>query len=100
LSIGRAGSASAIQRGCDPFSRDGFSLVLAGSARPDEVDRYIELLDARELVDAWTTAADVELAVLTGGFSEAELRDAGAAEVVEEVAAIRESSLLSAERAP
>jgi len=98
----------------------GHAVVLASSAKPDEVDHYLELLDARSLVDAWTTSGDVEatkpepdlvaaavekagggkavmvgdstwdceaaaragletVAVLTGGFSEAELREAGAA---------------------
>jgi HAD superfamily hydrolase (TIGR01509 family) len=36
------------------------AVVLASSAKQDEVDRYLDLLDARELVDAWTTSADVE----------------------------------------
>ena len=36
------------------------SVVLASSAKQHEVDRYLDLLDARELVDAWTTSADVE----------------------------------------
>jgi HAD superfamily hydrolase (TIGR01509 family) len=35
-------------------------VVLASSAKEDEVDHYLELLDARELADAWTTSADVE----------------------------------------
>jgi HAD superfamily hydrolase (TIGR01509 family) len=102
---------------------DGFSVVLASSAKAEEVDHYLDLLDARELVDSWTTSADVErtkpaadlvcaalekagegpalmigdsvwdvraagnaglptLGVLTGGFSEEELREAGAVEVV------------------
>lgn len=105
---------------------EGISVVLASSAKQEEVDRYLDLLGARELVDAWTTSADVEqtkpapdliqaalektadgpslmigdsiwdvkaadaagvptLAVLTGGFSEAELEEAGAARVVEAV---------------
>ncbi len=34
--------------------------VLASSAKADEVDVYLGMLDARELVDAWTTSADVE----------------------------------------
>jgi phosphoglycolate phosphatase-like HAD superfamily hydrolase len=105
--------------------------VLASSAREEEVDHYLDLLDARDLVSAWTTSADVEqtkpepdliraamekgdgegpwlmvgdsvwdvraaanadiptVAVLTGGFSEAELREAGAAEVVESIEALR-----------
>src|SRR6187551_39666 len=39
---------------------EGFGAVLASSAKADEVEHYLDLLDARELVDAWTTAADVE----------------------------------------
>ena len=34
--------------------------MLASSAKADEVDHYLDLLDARELTDAWTTSADVE----------------------------------------
>jgi HAD superfamily hydrolase (TIGR01509 family) len=109
----------------------GLAVVLASSAKAEEVDHYLDLLGARDLADAWTTAADVErtkpepdliraalekagvrgeaerealmvgdsvwdvkaasaagiptLAVLTGGFSEAELREAGAVDVVAEV---------------
>lgn len=40
--------------------RRGHSLILASSAKEDEVDHYLGLLDARELADAWTTSADVE----------------------------------------
>jgi len=110
---------------------DGAAVVLASSAKENEVDRYLDLLDARELVDSWTSAADVEqtkpepdlievalkkagssdaavmvgdstwdvkaaaatgvptLAVLTGGFSAGELREAGAAQVVESIGALR-----------
>jgi HAD superfamily hydrolase (TIGR01549 family) len=105
---------------------DGFAVVLASSAKEEEVDHYLDLLEARDLVDSWTTSADVErtkpaadlvcaalekaaegpalmigdsvwdvraadnaavptLGVLTGGFSEEELREAGAVEVVESV---------------
>jgi HAD superfamily hydrolase (TIGR01549 family) len=109
----------------------GKSVVLASSAKQWEVEHYLELLDAAELVDAWTTSDDVEetkpepdlihaaldkadadgdailigdttwdveaakragvetLAVLTGGFSEQELRDAGAREVYESVEVLR-----------
>jgi phosphoglycolate phosphatase-like HAD superfamily hydrolase len=38
----------------------GHAVVLASSAKSQEVDHYLDLLDARELVDGWTTAADVE----------------------------------------
>jgi HAD superfamily hydrolase (TIGR01549 family) len=108
-------------------------VVLASSAKDWEVEHYIELLDAKEIVDAWTTSADVEqtkpepdlikaalekadgdgeavligdtvwdveaakragvdtLAVLTGGFSEQELRDAGARDVFTSVEELRQS---------
>ena len=38
----------------------GRRIVLASSAKPDEVEHYLDLLDARELADAWTTSGDVE----------------------------------------
>ena len=38
----------------------GREVVLASSAKAQEVDHYLDLLDARELVDGWTTSADVE----------------------------------------
>ncbi len=108
----------------------GHAVVLASSAKPDEVDHYLDLLDARELVDDWTDSGDVDatkpepdlvraaidkagggdavmvgdstwdcvaarragietVAVLTGGFSEAELREAGAAVVFESIEELR-----------
>jgi HAD superfamily hydrolase (TIGR01549 family) len=108
----------------------GRRVVLASSSIERHLDRFLDLLDAREVVDAWTTKDDVEaskpdpdlveaaleragtrdavmvgdtpwdvdaarkagietICVLTGGFSEAELREAGAAEVVESVADLR-----------
>jgi HAD superfamily hydrolase (TIGR01509 family) len=38
----------------------GHTVVLASSAKEDEVEHYLDLLDARELADDWTTSADVE----------------------------------------
>jgi HAD superfamily hydrolase (TIGR01509 family) len=38
----------------------GHTIVLASSAKQDEVEHYLDLLDARELADDWTTSADVE----------------------------------------
>jgi HAD superfamily hydrolase (TIGR01509 family) len=38
----------------------GHTVVLASSAKEDEVEHYLDLLDARELADNWTTSADVE----------------------------------------
>ena len=108
----------------------GHAIVLASSAKSDEVEHYLDLLDARELADDWTTSADVEatkpepdlvhaakdkagggdavmvgdtpwdckaaagagvetIAVLTGGFAESELRDAGAAMVFESIEELR-----------
>jgi len=102
----------------------GQRLVLASSGKPDEIDHYLYLLAARDLVEAWTTSADVEqtkpdpdlvhtaiekvgggeavlvgdstfdceaaaraevpaVAILTGGYSEQELRQAGAGSVFE-----------------
>jgi HAD superfamily hydrolase (TIGR01509 family) len=110
----------------------GHEVVLASSAKADEVDHYLDLLDARELVEGWTTSADVEatkpepdlvkaaieksgagdavmvgdstwdceaagragvrtVAVLTGGFSEAELSDAGAVAVYHSIVELRDS---------
>jgi HAD superfamily hydrolase (TIGR01549 family) len=104
---------------------EGHTVVLASSAKAEEVEHYLDLLDARDLADSWTTSADVEatkpapdlvevalkkaggdngavmvgdstfdceaagraevptLAVLTGGFSEEELLEAGAKSVFE-----------------
>jgi HAD superfamily hydrolase (TIGR01549 family) len=38
----------------------GHPVVLASSAKAREADHYLDLLDARDLVDAWTTSDDVE----------------------------------------
>ena len=105
----------------------GHVVVLASSSIERHLERFLEVLRAREVVDAWTTKDDVEaskpdpdlveaaldragtrdailvgdtpwdvkaaqqagietICVLTGGFSEAELREAGATDVVESVA--------------
>jgi HAD superfamily hydrolase (TIGR01509 family) len=44
----------------EELKRRDHSVVLASSAKPDEVDHYLDLLDARELADDWTMSADVE----------------------------------------
>ena len=44
----------------EEIKRRGHSVVLASSAKADEVEHYLELLDARMIADAWTTSADVE----------------------------------------
>ena len=38
----------------------GHTVVLASSAKQNEVEHYLDLLDVRELADGWTTSADVE----------------------------------------
>jgi HAD superfamily hydrolase (TIGR01549 family) len=115
----------------EDLNERGHAVVLASSAKEDEVEHYLDLLDARELADGWTTSADVEatkpepdlvkaavekagggdavmvgdttwdceaagragvktVAVLTGGFSEAELREAGAVAVYQSIEDLRE----------
>ena len=44
---------------CDLLERD-ISVVLASSASEEDVEHYLDLLDVRTLVDAWTTRDDVE----------------------------------------
>ncbi len=105
-------------------------VVLASSAKPDEVEHYLDLLDVRELASGWTDSGDVErtkpepdlvqaavekagggpavmvgdstwdavaaeragipmVAVLTGGFSEQDLREAGACNVFQSLSDLR-----------
>ncbi|MBA3717603.1 MAG: HAD family hydrolase [Actinobacteria bacterium] len=44
---------------CALLERD-VAVVLASSAPEEELDHYLDLLDVRSLVDAWTTKDDVE----------------------------------------
>jgi len=110
----------------------GHVVILASSAKPEELEHYLTLLDARALVDGWTDSGDVEktkpepdlvltalekagadakdavmigdstwdcraakaakvrsIGVLTGGFAEEELLDAGASEVFTSVENLR-----------
>ncbi len=108
----------------------GHTVVLASSASEHEFEHYLDLLDARDVADAWTMSSDVEatkpdpdlvqtaldkagggaavlvgdarwdceaaqraeiptIGLLTGGFSEAELREAGAAAVFESLEDLR-----------
>jgi HAD superfamily hydrolase (TIGR01509 family) len=114
----------------EDLKRLGRPVVLASSAKPAEIEHYLDLLDARGLADAWTSAGDVEqtkpapdlveaalervgggpavmvgdstwdcraaanagveaIAVLTGGFSEDELLEAGALAVFESIDELR-----------
>ena len=123
------------------LSEDGAACILASSAKEEEVEHYIELLDAADLIAGSTTSADVErtkphpdlvhaaldkapgdgprvmvgdstwdvkaakaagvptLAVMTGGFADSELRDAGAAEVLESIGELRKQRGILAELA-
>ena len=38
----------------------GFRVVISSSAKQADVDRYVDMLDARDAAHAWTTSADVE----------------------------------------
>ncbi len=38
----------------------GKTVILASSAKAQELDHYLDLLDVRGVVDAWTSSADVE----------------------------------------
>jgi HAD superfamily hydrolase (TIGR01549 family) len=38
----------------------GLTVVLASSGKPEHVDHYLELVDAKPVADAWTTSEDVD----------------------------------------
>src|SRR4051794_4270653 len=44
----------------EDLREEGNVVVLASSAKQWEVEHYLELLDAKGIVDAWTTSDDVE----------------------------------------
>jgi HAD superfamily hydrolase (TIGR01549 family) len=108
----------------------GRPVVIASSSVQKHLDHFLDLLDARELADSWTTKDDVEsskpepdlvnaaldkagtgeavmigdtpwdveaarkagvetICVVTGGFSDQELREAGAAAVFESIEELR-----------
>jgi HAD superfamily hydrolase (TIGR01549 family) len=56
--------------------------ILASSAKQDEVDHYLDLLDARDLVAGWTSSADVEETKPEPDLVEAALEKAGTREAV------------------
>jgi HAD superfamily hydrolase (TIGR01549 family) len=43
----------------EALKRRGHSVVLASSAKAEEIEHYLELLDGTEWIDAYTTSADV-----------------------------------------
>jgi HAD superfamily hydrolase (TIGR01549 family) len=60
----------------------GTSVVLASSSPQDELDHYLDLLDARELLDAWTTKDDVDATKPDPDLVVAALEKAGTDEAV------------------
>jgi HAD superfamily hydrolase (TIGR01509 family) len=60
----------------------GHTVVLASSAKPEELDHYLDLLDARELVDAWTSSGDVDETKPSPDLVEAALEKAGTRDAV------------------
>ena len=63
----------------EDLKRRGHTVILASSAKQDEVDHYLDLLGARELADGWTTSADVEATKPQPDLIDAALERAGAA---------------------
>jgi HAD superfamily hydrolase (TIGR01549 family) len=66
----------------DRLRRDGHLVVLASSAKADEVDHYLDLLDARQLAHAWTTSADVQATKPEPDLIHAALEKAGGGKAV------------------
>jgi HAD superfamily hydrolase (TIGR01549 family) len=58
------------------------TVVLASSSPQEELDHYLDLLDARELLDAWTTKDDVEATKPEPDLVLAALEKAGTREAV------------------
>ena len=42
------------------LKESGHTIVLASSAKEEELNHYLDMLDARELADEWTMSSDVE----------------------------------------
>jgi HAD superfamily hydrolase (TIGR01549 family) len=55
----------------------GWPVVLATSGKPHHVDRFLDLLDARDLLTAWTTSEEVEHTKPATDLIEVALRKAG-----------------------
>lgn len=60
----------------------GHTVVLASSAKQDEIEHYLDLLDARELADDWTSSADVEQTKPNPDLVKAALDKAGGGDAV------------------
>ncbi len=63
----------------EELKRRGHTVVLASSAKADEVDHYLDLLDARNIAEAWTTSGDVEETKPQPDLVNSALKKAGAA---------------------
>jgi HAD superfamily hydrolase (TIGR01549 family) len=113
------------------LKRRGLVVVLASSSNQDDLDHFLDALEVRDVVDAWTTSDDVErtkphpdviqvalekagttdavmvgdsrwdieaaanagletVCVITGGWSEQELRDHGAVAVFDSLGGLTE----------
>src|SRR5436190_2039086 len=58
---GRHGGPAARVVECDERTRElGIEVVLASSSKPHELERYLDLLDARRLGLRWASSDDVE----------------------------------------
>ncbi len=60
----------------------GVTVVLASSSPQDELDRYLDLLEARDLADAWTTKDDVDATKPEPDLVQAAQEKAGGGEAV------------------
>ena len=60
----------------------GRQVVLASSAKAVEVDHYLDLLDARDLADGWTTSGDVESTKPSPDLVEAALKKLGTRQTI------------------
>jgi len=63
----------------------GHPLVLASSGKEHHVDAFLDLLDARDIADAWTSSADVEASKPAPDLLQVALKKLGAAEDADSV---------------
>jgi len=63
----------------------GHPLVLASSGKEHHVDAFLDLLDARDIADAWTSSADVESSKPAPDLLQVALKKLGAAEDADSV---------------
>ncbi len=80
--IGEVETMASSRELIEVLSKRGHRVVLASSAKEDEVEHYLDLLDARELTDSWTTSADVEATKPDPDLVHAALERAGGGEAV------------------